>query len=450
MGKSIVNKRKIEKKFKGKKVLVFGIGILGGGVGVCEFFVNLGAKVTATDLKTREKLGDKVVNRLENLGVELVLGGHREKDILGSDLIIRNPGVPKNSKYLRLALKNKIPVTMDAALFAKLCPLPIIGITGTRGKTTTVNILASILKEAGRNTLIGGNIPGKATLSLLWELEKQSKIVLELSSWALQGFISEKISPQIALITNIYPDHLNRYESMQEYIEDKASIFKFQKSGGLLFLNKYNKNSMFYASKAKTKVNYFSDEDLPLDWKLKVEGEHNRANAAAALTVARQLGVLDKFAKSALLSFKGVPYRLELIRNKNGILFVNDTTSTTPVATIAALKTFIDRSIVLIIGGASKNLPLGGLVDMLKKSSIREYIFVAGDGTEKLTKLMKKQEIITDNYKVYSDLEKAINAAYKKAKKKDIVLFSPAFTSFAMFNNEFHRGDEFNRIVNSL
>jgi UDP-N-acetylmuramoylalanine--D-glutamate ligase len=446
MGEKVIDKKKVSREYRDKKVLVLGIGILGGGFGVARFFAELGAKVTATDLRNEIELDNKQLNKLRDLGVRLILGEHKDKDILNADLIIRNPGVPKKSRFLKLADDNNVPISMDAALFAKLCPLPIIGITGTRGKTTTTNMLATILKNAGHHVLVAGNIPGKSTLSLLWKLKKDSKVILELSSWALQGFEQAKISPSISVITNIYPDHLNRYGSMDEYVLDKESIFKYQSNNDVLVLNRHNQYSKQFAQEAKSKIQYFYPESLSKDFTLQIPGEHNKQNAAAAFAVARVLGVDEDKAVSTLKDFTGVPYRQQLIRKLNGVTFINDTTSTTPTATIAALRAFQDKSLILILGGASKNLPLDELVRELSQSSVKKYVLLSGDGTEELIKEMKHG----DKHIIHADLEKAVHEAYKSADDGDYILFSPGFTSFATFKNEFDRGDQFNKIVNAL
>lgn len=437
-------------KFQGKKILVLGIGNLGGGSGVAQFFAELNAKVTATDLKPAGQLDRKQLKALHERKIKLVLGKHRESDILKADLVIRNPSVPLNSTYLQLAFKNKTPVVMETALFAKLCPLPIIGITGTRGKTTTTYMLASILRAAGLHTLVGGNVKGNATLPLLRKLKQDTKVVLELSSWALQGFGWERISPDIGLITNIYPDHLNRYASMKEYIQDKEIIFRYQQAEDLLVLNRDNRYAKQFTQKALARVKYFSASKLASDIQLKVPGRHNRANAAAARSIAKLLDIADGIIKKALQDFKGMPYRLQMVRKINGVSFINDTTSTTPIATITALRAFHNKPIVLIIGGAAKNLPLEELIEELKKSSVKEYIFLAGDGTDSLLKLLKKHKLLKTKPNIFNNLEEAVRNAYNSTTTGDIVLFSPAFTSFAMFKNEFDRGDQFNKIVEEL
>jgi len=436
----------LREKYSGKNVLVLGIGVLGGGVGSARFFADIGAKVVATDLKSAEQLDPSLLRQLQDLGVELKLGGHSKEMIDAADLVIRNPAVPLDSEYVQYAKEQNIPVVMDAALFVTLSPAPIIGVTGTRGKTTTCNMIASILQAVGKHVLLGGNIHGTSTLDLLYEVNEKSIVVLELSSWALQGFCDFAVSPHIAVITNIYPDHLNRYTDMQSYVDDKQTIFAYQKPNDILFLNSEDGFTSKFSKKVVGKVGLFNKKDLLQKIELQLPGEHNMANAACAFGVARYLGVSEKDILSSLSQFSGVPYRLEIIAEINGVTYVNDTTSTTPTSVIAALNAFMNKSIVLIIGGADKNLPLDELVKLFQsEKQVKDVVFLKGGGTSKLLEALGRQDAV-----VYDNLEKAVFAASNKANKGDYVIFSPGFTSFEMFKNEFDRGDRFNQIVNSL
>jgi len=434
----------LREKYSGKNVLVLGIGVLGGGVGSARFFADIGAKVVATDLKSAEQLDPSLLRQLQDLGVELKLGGHSKEMIDAADLVIRNPAVPLDSEYVQYAKEQNIPVVMDAALFVTLSPAPIIGVTGTRGKTTTCNMIASILQAVGKHVLLGGNIHGTSTLDLLYEVNEKSIVVLELSSWALQGFCDFAVSPHIAVITNIYPDHLNRYTDMQSYVDDKQTIFAYQKPNDILFLNSEDGFTSKFSKKVVGKVGLFNKKDLLQKIELQLPGEHNMANAACAFGVARYLGVSEKDILSSLSQFSGVPYRLEIIAEINGVTYVNDTTSTTPTSVIAALNAFMNKSIVLIIGGADKNLPLDELVKLFQsEKQIKDVVFLKGGGTSKLLEALGRQDAV-----VYDNLEKAVFAASNKANKGDYVIFSPGFTSFEMFKNEFDRGDQFNKLVN--
>jgi UDP-N-acetylmuramoylalanine--D-glutamate ligase len=236
--------------FTGKKVVVMGLGTLGGGVGTARFFAKKGARVVVTDLKSREELKTSV-EELSQYPIEYILGNHREEDFIKADLIIKNPSVPSSSPFIELARKNNIRVEMAESLFMELSPTKnIIGVTGTRGKSTTSQMIYEIIKTAGRKVVLGGNVKGIATLELLGAIDDSYYVVLELSSWMLEGFGWNKVSPWISVITNIYPDHLNRYKGMDEYINDKKNIYKFQKKDDILILNKDDKTSQNFASEA--------------------------------------------------------------------------------------------------------------------------------------------------------------------------------------------------------
>ncbi len=438
--------------FKGKKVLIIGLGRLGGGEGMVRFFAEQGARVTVTDLKNETELKE-TIDRLRGLPITYVLGHHRFEDFKNQDLIIRNPDVPQNSGFLKEARKNNIPVEMDESLFLKLCLVPVIGVTGTRGKTTTTTLIGEVLKAAGYSTLLGGNLQGVTTLNLLKKIKQGTKVVLELSSWQLQGLGQDKISPHIAVITNIYPDHLNRYENMTDYINDKKLIFKYQDSDDFLILNEENETTKSFANEAKSKVNWFKKSIWPNEWSLKLLGDHNRENAAAALAACRILGINDETIRQAVGQFTGVKFRLEEVRKYDGVTYINDTTSTTPIAGIAALNSFYPKSIILIAGGSSKNLDLSDFAKEIVDKA-KAVILLDGSATDDLESKIQREEarrgIDSKILGRCNNLEKAILTAKKKAKSDNVVLFSPGCTSFGMFKNEFDRGRQFEKIVKNL
>lgn len=435
--------QEFKKDFKNKKILIMGLGLHGGGVGVAKFFSEIGCQVTVTDLKNKSQLHSSL-KQIKNLKINLVLGEHREKDFRNHDIVIRNPSVPKTSKYLRIAKRHNVAIKMEAALFAKYTNTNIVGITGTRGKSTTAHLVSHVLKDSKTKSILAGNLPGKAALPYLSQVESDTQIVLELSSWQLQGFADEKISPHIAVITNIYPDHLNRYKSMGDYIEDKQVIFKFQTKHDYLVLNKNDAISKKFALLTKSKVVWFSSNHLSSKIKLQIPGEHNRENAAAALKIAKILKIDYQSAISSIQSFKGIPYRLETITSLNGIQVINDTTSTTATATIKALDS-LEKPIILLLGGESKNLPLKKLANKINSHKPR-VVLLSGSGTKELRPLLNANLIKAE----FNDQKKAVRFAVKLAKSGDIVLFSPGFTSFGMFNNEFERGEAFNQTIKNL
>lgn len=448
--------------FSGKKILIMGLGIQGGGVGVARWFLEKGARVTVTDLKTEKEL-DKSLRELKSLKnkSEFVLGRHREEDFLQADLVICNPDVPQNSLYLKICRENNVPVEMDESLFMKLCPRRknIIGVTGTRGKTTTIHLISAILKKAGYHVLMGGNLRGVATLSLLDKITDKSLVVLELSSWQLQGFAQDKISPHISVITNIYPDHLNRYSTMQDYVEDKKNIYRFQTKDDFLVLNKdYNYyNDYNFNKEVEASILWFSKNDIvQLSKQFSLKGSHNLENLAAARAVVKIFKIDDKTITGAIRNFQGVEFRLQEVAEIDSVIYVNDTTSTTPMATVMALRAYENQPIILICGGTSKNLPLEELVREIKKR-VKALILIEGTGTGELERVMRgirgiremreKKKLILGKL---GNLKEAVMTARKIAVKGEIVLFSPGFTSFGMFRNEYERGEKFNEILEQI
>ncbi len=438
---------KFKKAYQGKKVLVMGLGLLGGGVGVAKIFAEIDAKVTVTDLKSEVEL-EPSLGKLKGLGIKFVLGEHRKKDFETHDLIIRNPAVPRNSSFLQIARKKGTPVTMDTSLFARFCPVPLIGITGTRGKTTTATLIYELLKSAGKSALLGGNIRGVASLSLLKKIRNNSLVILELSSWELQGFDWEKISPHIAVVTNIYQDHLNRYPTMAEYIEDKKVIFKYQTKNDFLILNKENSYTKKMGQEASSKVIWFSKADFPPDWKLRLLGEHNRENAAATYQVGKLFRLSSEWMRPVFETFRGVEYRLEEIAEIDGVKYINDTTSTTPAAAIAALRS-LRGPIILLAGGASKNLDLTDFAEQIVKRT-KAVVLLEGTATQELASLINRSGGGKKILGRFGNFKKAILAAMKAAGPGEMVLLSPGCTSFGMFKNEYDRGEQFNEIVKSL
>ncbi len=439
----------LKKQYSGKKVLVVGLGLQGGGVGVAKFFAELGAKVTVTDKKNDQQLISSV-NLLKQFPITFHLSGHQLDDFLNADVIFKGPSVPWDLPEITAAEKKGVPVEMELSFFIANCPVKIIGITGTRGKSTTTQMIFSVLKENGYSVYLGGGLPGISTINYLKMLTAGNWVVMELSSWALSGFQRKKVSPHIAVFTNFYPDHLNYYKSMEDYLYDKRAIYMYQKKGDYLIMNKSLIETVGNGLKPfPANAVYFGKNDFPMELPF-LKGEHNRENAAAALTVGKVLGLDADNCIKIICQFKGLPFRQEIIAQKNNVTFVNDTTSTTPVATIKALDTFTDKPVYLMLGGQGKNLPYDSLIDYL--IGAKKIILLKGSFTDGILPLLKKKfaDKITP---VYDDLEKAVTKAYSLAKNEDggaYVLFSPGATSFAMYNNEFHRGREFNRIVNYL
>ena len=442
--------QRLKKQFAGKKVLVVGLGFQGGGAGLTDFFLNLGSLVTVTDLKSKEVLSP-MVDLFKGKSVVFHLGKHEQKDFLEADYIFIGPSVRWSLPELQNALKNGVPVEMEASFFVKNCPAVIVGVTGTRGKSTTTEMIYTALLAQGKSVYRAGNVPNISTIKLLDRLTEKDIVILELSSWQLSSFHRDKISPKIAVVTNLFPDHLNYYSTIDSYWQDKTAIFQYQQPGNTLIAN-YSLRERIEGLKTLGKKIYFQASDFPADL-VHINGTHNRENAAAALFTLRTLGLPDQESVSLIQKFHGLPYRQEIIGEKNNVLFVNDTTSTTPTATIRAINTFEKNPIVLIMGGNSKNLPTESLLSDLERAE--KIILLPGTFTTEISPRLKTMSNVIQP--VFFDLKTAVEYAYSEAqaiasriKKKTIVLFSPSATSFSQFRNEFHRGEVFNEIVKSL
>ncbi len=459
--------------FKGKKITIMGLGLHGGGVGSTKFFYKKGAEVTVTDIKTKEELKSSL-RKLKGLPINYTLSEHKKEDFTNADLIIKNPGVSQSSPYLKLAENKNIPIETATTIFFKLCLSEIIGITGTKGKSTVATLIYRFLKTEYENTVLAGNI-GVSPLQVLDKTDKKTKVVLELSSFNLEDL--EK-SPQVALITNIYKDHLNRYKNMKEYIGAKAPIFKNQTKKDILVLNYNNQKTRSFAPEAKGKVYFFSlteknknkegevgcflkngqiffsekQEPVLNLRETEIKGEHNISNLLAAVTLAKIFKVPSKNIKESIKSFKGVPEREQQIATKNGIRFFDDTTATIPEAaqvTISVLKEKNPKSrIFLIGGGVDKNLDYKDFTLGIKEK-IENILLLPGTASNKIKRAFAEKKTEEKIIQV-SSMKEAVKKAYNLAKKEDIILLSPAAASFNLFKNEFDRGEQFKEAINNL
>jgi UDP-N-acetylmuramoylalanine--D-glutamate ligase len=439
--------------FNGKKITLMGLGLLGRGVGDAKFLAELGADLIVTDLKSEAELKESVDQLRPYKNIQFVLGEHRLEDFQNRDLVIKAAGVPLDSPYIAEAKKHDIPVRMSADLFAEFSGIKIVGVTGTRGKSTTTALIYHILQTAGKKVLLGGNVKGVSTLSLLPQVASAEIAVLELDSWQLQGFGEAHMSPQIAVFTNFMDDHLNYYKGDRDaYLNDKAHIFRFQKESDTLVMGEQVSTLLLHRfgsdiQSAKVIASAFS---IPTDWKIRILGEHNRDNVSVAIEAARALGIEESVIKQAVEQFTGVHGRLEFLREVRGIAIFNDTTATTPDATIAALKALHQegrgKNTILIMGGSDKQLSMAELIAVLPAYA-KTVVLLPGTGTETIKEAIKKMPVALFSV---NTLEDAVKRALEAASAGDRILFSPAFASFGMFKNEFDRGDQFVTLVHNL
>ena len=429
--------------FKGKKITVMGLGLLGRGVGDVAYLASCGAELIVSDKKERKELAPSLEKLSQYPSITFVLGKHRRKDFRGRDLVIRGADVPLDSPYIQEAKKRGVPVRMSTELFLELSGVKSIGITGTRGKTTTTCLIAHLLKESGMKVLLGGNLRGVSTLGQLPETTSEHVAVLELDSWQLEGFGDAQRSPDIAVFTSWYRDHHAYYRGdMERYFQSKSYIFTHQTTEGVAIIS-----PQAYPHVAKRLPEVAVRAVVPdtvefSTWSTKLQGSHNLENIACAVAVARALGIPDEVSRKAIASFSAVSGRLELVRTIQGVRIYNDATAVIPEATIASLEALKESPIILIMGGADKHADTKELIEKIKAHTKR-VIFIPGTGTDTIRSYFP-------NAPLYQTLEEAVRDAFVHAESGDVVLFSPVFSSRGMFAHAYERSDIFMKCVEEL
>ncbi len=462
---------------KDVRVLVMGLGLHGGGVATVKWLIKKGARVTVTDLRSETVLAPSV-KALSSLPVRFVLGRHDEDDFRTHDIVVVNPGVPRESKYLAIAHKSGTRIENVASLFFHFTQNPVIGITGTRGKTTTSLYIASLLKKKYKEVRPSGS-PENALLVESERIQKKKiPAVAELSSWQLEFLPRSEKSPQIALITNLYHDHQNRYKGMEEYADAKANIFLFQNEGDALILNRDNTWWKYFAQKPHRGRCYFiSKKPLPkgcegvylekngmivlrLNGREKklfssekfstLYGVHNLENLFFAILAVMLFDSTIHVNEKDAVSLPTPKMRQEIILKKKGLTIVNDSSATSPDGAIVAINRFKTLGrIVLITGGTDKELQFEELAKTIRKNVLPEdTILLEGSATRKLQNLLKK-----NIPPAYDTLSECVTQAFLRAKVKKgkvVILFSPASASFEKFLHEFDRGEQFNVLIKKL
>lgn len=464
--------------WKGKTVTIMGLGQFehGSGLAAALYAMRQGADLVITDLKTEEQLAHQI-KRLKDAmrdtgytgNVRYVMGEHHEQDMTGVDMIIRNPGVPIHTPLLEKARAAGVPVESEMTLFFKNCPAKIVGITGTRGKSTTTSLIAHILQGGKQRLHWGGNIGKGSPLEFIGQVKKDDVVVLELSSWMLESLHEHQLSPQVAVLLNVQEDHLNRYDSMDSYAQAKSYIIQHQKPDDLAIVNHGNAYTKGMGGLSKARLIWFDRlQALPggywLDGltimrdasgkkekfvdmsRLRLLGEHNQENALAAVACAAELGMTAGDIEDRLATFQPLAGRLQFVEQVRGVTFINDTTATTPDAAMAALKALQGRPIVMITGGADKGLHYDALGEMLPKHC-RAIVWLPGTATEKYRQAVPASDM---TQMTAASMAEAVQQAMRLAKTGDLVLLSPACASFGLFKNEFDRGAQFDAAVMTL
>lgn len=449
--------------FHGKRVTVVGLGI--EGVDLVRFFCSRGATVTVSDSRTAEQLTSRLA-AIAGLPVTLSLGANRVEDTLNADLVCVSQGVPLSIPALAVARDRGIPITSMMRLFLELCPGKVIGITGSSGKTTTTSLVGAIFDADGRSHFVGGNI-GVGLLTHLDGLTSDTWVILEISHTQLE-LIGR--SPHIACITNVTPNHLDRY-TWDEYVDLKARILRFQTPDDYAVVNADNAQARILADSARSRLSLFSGhkpfagyDGVFLDgdrliWQrggtrtpllavddIRLRGAHNVENVAAAAAIATLCDITPDAVRWAVREFRGVPHRLELVGMVDGVAYYNDSIATTPERTLAALRSFAEP-IVLLLGGRDKHLPL----EELAQESARRCraVICFGEAGPLLADVVARATVEKGRAApvLVGTLAEAVAAARRAARPGDIVLLSPACTSFDAYNNFEERGQEFRELV---
>lgn len=449
-----------------RKVAIIGLGV--SNIPLIDYMYQKKARVTVFDDREKESIPKELMDKIELYKFEYSFGKNNLKKLINFDIIFRSPSCLPTKLELEEEAKRGAIVTTEIEMLMKMCPCKTIGVTGSDGKTTTTSLISAILKQAGYNTYLGGNI-GTPLFTKLAEMKPEDIVVLELSSFQLMGM---KVSPNIGVITNITPNHLNIHKDYQEYIDAKKNIFKYQNKNDRIVLNYDNEITRKCAKEAEAQVVLFSSKEklengFIVDGKMIKEckdnirehildiqdvilkGEHNYQNIATALAATKTLVNIEDAAET-IKKFNSVEHRLEFVKEINQVKWYNDSASSSPTRTISGIRAF-DEELILIAGGYDKNLdytPLAKpIVDKVKT------LLLIGQTSGKIFEAVKQEmERQNKDIRIYmcDTLKETVDIANRIAKEGQVVLFSPGSASFDMFKNAYDRGNQFKNLVNKL
>lgn len=465
MGKGY-NDRMVKNRFSGKKVGVLGLGR--EGLEAVRFLVGCGAEVTVLDAQTQKRLANFAVAK--KLKAQFRLGPGYLEDLDDFDILVRSPGMPLDTKELKRAARRGVEISSTIKIFFELCPAKIIGITGSKGKSTTTSLIYHLLSARGRRVFLGGNI-GASPLPVLRRLRVDDWVVLELSSFQLEDLTH---SPQVAVLLEVVPEHLDRHKTFAKYWQAKSNIFAHQKKRDVLvasrdFVSTRKALRLVKGRVLETSVRQVLRRGVYLDrgeiiyreistgrrvvvadmGRMKLAGKHNWHNVLPAIGVAILAGVQPSRIGDKLARFKPLAHRLELVAKKNGVLFVDDSLATTPEAAEAAVLAFAGEPRAVILGGVHKGGDMNGLAKTIGLGGV-EFVALIGSSAKKWKQALKTHAPRVPA-KVFGDFEEAIEQSYAAVKRDGgVVLLSPACASFDMFADAYDRGEEFAQIARKL
>ncbi len=449
--------------FDGKRVLIMGLGQFGGGVDSAIFACKAEGKVTVTDLAGQKALAESL-EQLSEYDIEYHLDGHREEDFAKADIVVVNPAVGPDNRFIQIAHNADKIITSQIEIFFELCPCRIVGITGANGKSTTASLTAHLLAgglgQKGidyQNVRLGGNIGNRPLLTTLEKVGTDDIIVLELSSFQLEQLSRIQKGPHVSVITNLTPNHLDRYGNFEAYCDAKENIFRFQKlDESRPAVSIFNAEDAITARWFERYSNQlgrfclkFKADDVPreLAEAFRLPGEANLSNLAAAVAVARHFRVTDEQTAESAGTFETLPHRLELVAEIDGVSWYNDSIATTPASTVAALDAF-EAPKIIIAGGYDKGLSFDELAEKVAQKA--KAAILIGKTAGKIAEAIHTAGKTNVRVEFAGSMAEAVNYASTLAQSGDIVLLSPACASYDMFTNFRERGEVFAELVRAL
>jgi UDP-N-acetylmuramoylalanine--D-glutamate ligase len=440
----------------GQRALV--IGLAREGLDLTRFLAAHGASVTVTDRKPREEV-EEAIAQLSGVEAAYRLGGHDRANLDGVDVVYASPGVPPENELLQAAAARGIRLSSLVELFFALCPAPVVGITGSAGKSTTTSLLGEMFVAAGRDAFVGGNI-GRPLLGMLDRMTPSSWVVMELSSFQLEPLA---VSPHIAVITNVTPNHLDRHPSMDAYWAAKGQILAHQSPSDWAVLNADDAWSLRYQPRGRllrfslegvVEGAYLAGQRLMLLGEPLIEasevslrGRHNLANVLTAAAAAHAAGIEREAMRAGIRAFQGVAHRLQPIGEHDGIVFVDDSIATAPERSIAALRSY-HEPLVLIAGGRDKHLPMGQWAALIARRV--RHVVLLGEMSDLVARALKEADPSYRSISRALTMDEAVAEAARVAHSGDVVLLSPGGTSYDMYNDFEERGLDFARAVSEL
>ncbi|MGE3960426.1 MAG: UDP-N-acetylmuramoyl-L-alanine--D-glutamate ligase [Dehalococcoidia bacterium] len=451
----------VAQNLRGARVTVIGLGI--EGIDLVRFAAAEGARVTVSDRRTEDELRE-ALDAIAETDARLALGANRPEDVKDADVVLVSQGVPSDNPAVAAATAAGIPVSTMLELFMQRCPAPVTGITGSAGKTTTTALVASMLRDEGLPHVMGGNI-GIGLLSLLPQIEADTRVVVEMSHTQLDRV---QVSPHVACVTNVTPNHLDRF-SWDDYVGLKRRIVQFQRSEDIAVLNLDNEVSRGFVNATPARIvgtsmrGALTGDGVTIEGdsvvsvtdgvptpvierhELALRGDHNVENFLSAVAVAAQLGVSLDSARSTARAFTGVPHRLEPVATIDGVSYVNDSIATAPERTLAGLRSFTEP-VVLLLGGRDKQLPVK---EMARECAARcRGVVTFGESGGMYARAVREAGL--QRVEEVETVEEAVRAGQRIAQAGDVVLFSPAATSFDQYRNFEIRGAAFRAAVEAL